>query len=334
MKAMILKRFAPIDQNPLELIDLPTPEPDSEEILLRVNVCGVCHTDLHTVEGELPEVKPPVIPGHQVVGVVEKVGRSTSRFKEGDRLGVAWLYSACGKCAFCQRENENLCETARFTGYHVNGGYAEYIVVPEQFAYSIPEKFSDAEAAPFLCAGIIGYRALRLSEIKHGQRLGLYGFGASAHVAIQVAVHWGCKVYVFTRSEEHCKLASKLGAFWTGTSKDEPPTKMDSSIIFAPAGELVLDALRFLDKGGTLALAGIYMTPIPEMDYVKYLYHERTLRSVANATRQDGDELLRIAAEIPIRTTTQVFPLEEANKVLNLLKAGKISGAAVLRVSD
>ena len=334
MKAIILKKFAPIDQNPLELVDLPLPEPDSEEILLRVKVCGVCHTDLHTIEGELPEVKLLIIPGHQVVGVVEKVGKNTSRFKEGDRLGVVWLYSACGKCAFCRRENENLCENARFTGYHVNGGYAEYIVIPEKFAYPIPEIFSDEEAAPLLCAGIIGYRALRLSEIKPGQRLGLYGFGASAHVAIQVAVHWGCKVYVFTRSEEHRELASKLGAVWTGTSKDEPPTRMDSSIIFAPAGELVLDALRVLDKGGTLALAGIYMTPIPEMDYVKYLYHERILRSVANATRQDGEELLRIAAEIPIRTTTQVFPLEEANKVLNLLKSGKIRGAAVLRVSD
>ncbi len=331
---MILKRFAPIDQNPLELVDLPTPEPDSEEILLRVKFCGICHTDLHTIEGELPGVKLPIIPGHQVVGVVEKVGKNTSRFKEGDRLGVAWLYSACGKCAFCQRENENLCETARFTGYHVNGGYAEHIVVSEKFAYPIPEIFSDEEAAPLLCAGIIGYRALRLSEIKPGQRLGLYGFGASAHVAIQVAVHWDCKVYVFTRSEEHRELASKLGAVWTGTSKDEPSTKMDSSIIFAPAGELVLDALRVLDKGGTLALAGIYMTPIPEMDYVKYLYHERTLRSVANATRQDGEDLLRIAAEIPIRTTTQAFPLKEVNKVLNLLKTGKISGAAVLRVSD
>jgi propanol-preferring alcohol dehydrogenase len=207
------------------------------------------------------------------------------------------------------------------------------MVVPEQFAYTIPDIFSDAEAAPLLCGGIIGYRALRLSEIKSGQRLGLYGFGASAHVAIQIAVHWGCKVYVFTRSEEHRELAEKLGAVWTGTSKDEPPTKMDSSIIFAPAGELVPDALRVLDKGGTVALAGIYMTPIPEMDYVKYLYHERTLRSVANATRKDGEELLKIAAEIPIRTTTQSFPLEEANKVLQFLKVGMINGAAILEIS-
>ena len=334
MKAMLLKKFAPIDQNPLELVDIPKPEPGSEDILLRIKICGVCHTDLHTVEGELPEVKPPIIPGHQVVGVVEKNGKNASRFKEGDRLGVAWLYSSCTNCGYCTRENENLCESARFTGYHVNGGYAEYIVVPEKFAYVIPEIFSDEEASPLLCAGIIGYRALRLSEIKPGQRLGLYGFGASAHVAIQIAAHWGCEIYVFTRSEEHRKLAQKLGAVWTGTSKDEPPTKMDSSIIFAPAGELVLDALRVLDKGGTLALAGIYMTPIPEMDYVKYLYHERTLRSVANATRQDGEELLKNAAEIPIRTTTQAFRLEEANEALMLLKEGKINGAAILKISD
>jgi propanol-preferring alcohol dehydrogenase len=334
MKVMLLKKFSPIDQNPLEFIDIPKPEPGPEDILLRIKICGVCHTDLHTVEGELPEVKPPIIPGHQVVGVVEKKGKNVSRFKEGDRLGVAWLYSSCTKCGYCTRENENLCESARFTGYHVNGGYAEYMVIPEKFAYVIPEIFSDEEASPLLCAGIIGYRALRLSEVKPGQRLGLYGFGASAHVAIQVAAHWGCEVYVFTRSEEHRKLAQKLGAVWTGTSKDEPPTKMDSSIIFAPAGELVLDALRVLDKGGTVALAGIYMTPIPEMDYVKYLYHERTLRSVANATRQDGEELLQIAAEIPIRTTTQAFRLEEANKALRFLKEGKINGAAILKVSD
>jgi propanol-preferring alcohol dehydrogenase len=265
---------------------------------------------------------------------VEKKGKAASRFKKGERVGMAWLYSSCSQCEYCNREKENLCESALFTGYHVNGGYAEHIVVPEKFAYSIQDVFSDEEASPLLCAGIIGYRALRLSSIKPGQRLGLYGFGASAHVAIQVAVHWGCEVYVFTRSEEHRKLAEQLGAAWTGTSKDDPQTKMDSSIIFAPAGELVLDALKVLDKGGTVALAGIYMTPIPEMDYVEYLYHERTLRSVANATRQDGEDLLKIAAEIPIKTTIQTFPLEEANKVLQRLKEGKINGAAVLKISD
>ncbi|UCC41369.1 MAG: zinc-dependent alcohol dehydrogenase family protein [Candidatus Aminicenantes bacterium] len=334
MRAMMLKELAPIDSNPLELVDIPIPEPGPEEILIRNKVCGVCHTDLHTVEGELPQVKLPIIPGHEVIGIVEKRGEIASRFKEGDRVGVAWLNSACGECEFCLRGYENLCVNARFTGYSVNGGFADYMVVPEKFAYIIPERlYDDSEAAPLLCGGIVGYRALRFSEIKPGQRLGLYGFGASAHIAIQVALFWECEVYVFSRSEAHRALARKLGASWTGTSKDNPQTKLHSSIIFAPAGELVLDALAVLEKGGTVALAGIYMSPIPEMDYVKYLYQERTLRSVANATRQDGEELLRIAAEIPIRTVTQVFTLEEANNVLHLLKAGKVNGAAVLQIS-
>lgn len=331
---MMVKEFAPIDRNPLELVDIPVPEPGPEEILIRNKVCGVCHTDLHTVEGELPQVKLPIVPGHEVVGIVEKRGENASRFSEGDRVGVAWLFSACGECEFCLRGNENLCITPRFTGCSVNGGFADYMVVPEKFAYVIPERLiDDTETAPLLCAGIIGYRALRLSEIKPGQRLGLYGFGASAHLAIQVALYWECEIYVFSRSEAHRALARKLGASWTGTSKDEPPSKLHSSIIFAPVGELVLDALSVLEKGGTVALAGIYMSPIPEMDYMKYLYQERTLRSVANATRQDGEELLRIAAEIPIRPVTQVFILEEANKALLVLKAGKINGAAVLQIA-
>lgn len=334
MRAMMVKEFAPIDRNPLELVDIPVPEPSPEEILIRNKVCGVCHTDLHTVEGELPQVKLPIVPGHEVIGIVEKRGENASRFSEGDRVGVAWLFSACGECEFCLRGNENLCITPRFTGCSVNGGFADYMVVPEKFAYVIPERLiDDTETAPLLCAGIIGYRALRLSEIKPGQRLGLYGFGASAHLAIQVALYWECEIYVFSRSEAHRALARKLGASWTGTSKDEPPSKLHSSIIFAPVGELVLDALSVLEKGGTVALAGIYMSPIPEMDYMKYLYQERTLRSVANATRQDGEELLRIAAEIPIRPVTQVFILEEANKALLVLKAGKINGAAVLQIA-
>ncbi len=332
MRAMILNRFGLMEKDLLELVDLPNPEPGPEDILIRVHVCGVCHTDLHTVEGELPEVKLPIIPGHQVVGKIEKMGANASRFKEGDRVGVAWLYSADTTCPYCTRGNENLCPKARFTGCHENGGYAEHIVIPENFAYAIPEIFEDEKAAPLLCAGIIGYRALRLSEIKPGQRLGLIGFGASAHVAVQVAVHWGCEVYVFTRTEQHRFLAEKLGAVWAGTSKDDPPEKMDSIVNFTPAGLTVLDGMRMLDKGGTQALAGIYMSPIPEMDYVKHIYHERTLRSVANATRQDGEELLKIAAEIPIRTTTQVFPLEEANRVLKLLKDSRIDGAAVLKI--
>jgi propanol-preferring alcohol dehydrogenase len=331
MKAMLLNKFAPIDQSPLEMTDVPKPEPGVEDILIRINVCGVCHTDLHTIEGELPEVKLPIIPGHQIVGIVEKMGSNASRFKEGDRLGVAWLYSTEDECKYSQQGKENLCDNARFTGYHVNGGYADYIAIPEKFAYPIPSIFSDQEAAPLLCAGIIGYRALRLCEIIPGQRLGLIGFGASAHVAIQVAIHWGCEVYVFSRSKEHRELALKLGASWVGTSHEDPPAKLNSIVNFTPAGPTVLDGMRLLDKGGTQALAGIYMSPIPEMDYVKYLYHERTLRSVANATRQDGNELLKIAAEIPIKTTTQIFPLDEANKALQLLKASKIDGAAVLQ---
>ena len=334
MKAMLLNKFAPIDQSPLELTDIPVPEPGAEDILIRINVCGICHTDLHTIEGELPDVKLPIISGHQIVGNIEKMGSKASRFKEGDRVGVAWLYSTEENCKYAQLGKENLCDNARFTGYHANGGYAEYIVIPEQFAYPIPSIFSDQEAAPLLCAGIIGYRALRLSEIKSGQRLGLIGFGASAHVAIQVAIHWGCEVYVFSRSEEHRELARKLGAIWTGTLNEDPPVKLNSIVNFTPAGPTVLDGMRLLDKGGTQALAGIYMSPVPEMDYVKYLYHERTLRSVANATRKDGNELLKIAAEIPIKTTTQIFPLEEANQALQLLKDSMIDGAAVLQITE
>jgi propanol-preferring alcohol dehydrogenase len=331
---MVLRQFSAIEHNPLTLEDVPAPEPGPDDIRIRVHVCGVCHTDLHTVEGELPDVVLPIIPGHQVVGTVEQQGSNTSRFKTGDRVGVAWLYSTEEECKYAKQGKENLCDNARFTGYHKNGGYAEYIKIPEKFAYPIPPSFSDQNAAPLLCAGIIGYRALRLSEIQPGQNLGLIGFGASAHVAIQVAIHWGCSVYVFSRSEEHRALAKDLGAVWTGTTKDDPPEKMDSIVNFTPAGPTVLDGMRLLDKGGTQALAGIYMSPIPEMDYNQYLYHERTLRSVANATRQDGDDLLRIAAEIPIETTTQSYPLEEANKVLQLLKDSKIDGAAVLKTQQ
>jgi len=334
MKAMILNHPKPIEENPLELVDIPTPEPKSDEVLIQIKVCGICHTDLHTIEGELLLKKKPIITGHQVVGFVKQTGKDVKRFKPGDLIGVAWLYSTCGTCSFCQEGNENLCEKAQFTGLDVDGGYAQYMVIPEDFAYLIPNGFLEREAAPLLCAGIIGYRALRLSEIKPGQRLGLYGFGASAHVSIQVALHWGCSVYVFTRGKKHQELARKLGATWVGQAKDDPPERLHSSIIFAPAGELVLDALRVLKKGGTLALAGIYMTPIPQMDYGKYLYHERTIRSVANSTRRDGEELLKIAAEIPIHTKTQLFPLEEANQALQALKHGGINGAGVLEITQ
>ena len=332
MRAMVLREAKPIEENPLEMMEVPQPSPGPDEVLIRIRACGVCHTDLHEVEGDLPLPKLPLIPGHEIAGVVEGVGSEVVRFRVGDRVGVPWLYSTCGKCDFCRRGLENLCENARFTGYHVDGGYAQFVVVPEAFAYHLPQGFSDAKATPLLCGGVIGYRALKLSQVRPGERLGLYGFGSSAHMVIQIARHWGCEVYVFTRSEEHRRHALELGAAWVGGAKDTPPHKLDSSIIFAPAGWIVPEALRVLRKGGTLALAGIHMTPIPEMDYDTLLYHERTVRSVANSTRQDVVELLRLAEAMRIRTDVQVFPLEEANHVLQLLKRAQIRGTAVLEI--
>jgi propanol-preferring alcohol dehydrogenase len=328
---MVLPAPRPVEESPLSLRDLPTPQPGPGEILLRVRACGVCHTDLHTVEGELALPRLPVVPGHQVVGTVAEVGEGVRTFRPGDRVGVPWLYSSCGTCAFCRRGEENLCENAQFTGLHVDGGYAEYMVARADFAYPIPEHFSDAEAAPLLCAGIIGYRSLRLSEVKPGERLGLFGFGASAHLAIQVARHWGCEVFVFTRSEEHRRLAQDLGAAWTGAPDQEPPVPLDRAILFAPAGHLVHNVLRALRRGGTLAINAIHMSPIPELPYA-LLYWERTIRSVANSTRRDAQEFLQVAAEIPVQTTVEEYPLEEANRALAQLKRGQVRGAAVLRI--
>jgi propanol-preferring alcohol dehydrogenase len=332
MKAMRLSRAQPIEQRPLELLDLPAPIAGPGEVRLRVEACGVCRTDLHIIEGDLPLPKLPLVPGHQIVGVVDQAGKGVTRFRIGDRVGVSWLFSTCGQCTFCQRDQENLCDAARFTGYHMDGGYAELVVAPETFVYPLPTGFSPAQAAPLLCAGVIGFRALRQSKIQPGGRVGLYGFGGSAHIAIQVAVHWGCEVFVFTRSEEHRALARQLGAHWTGRAEDDPPGRLDSAVIFAPVGRLVLEALRVLEKGGTIALAGITMTPIPEIDY-SLLYQERTLLSVANSTRQDVLDLLKLASEIPIRTEVQTFPLEQANHALHLLKESRFRGAAVLRIS-
>ncbi|HUV08839.1 MAG TPA: zinc-dependent alcohol dehydrogenase family protein, partial [Spirochaetia bacterium] len=282
------------------------------------------------VEGDLDLPKLPLVPGHQIVGVVDALGTTVTRFKIGERVGVPWLYRSCGRCSFCAKGVENLCPDAEFTGFHTHGGYTQAITVGERFAYPIPAGFSDFEAAPLLCAGIIGYRALRLSGVESGSRLGLYGFGGSAHVTIQVARHRGCDVYVFTRSESHRKLAEKLGAVWTGRPEETPPQKMNGSIIFAPAGGLVPEALRNLERGGTLALAGVTMSPIPELDYDSLLYWERSIRSVANFTRQDAEELLTTAAEIPVRTTVRLFPLREANQALLELKQSRIDGTAVL----
>jgi propanol-preferring alcohol dehydrogenase len=291
----------------------------------------VCHTDLHIVEGDLKLPRLPTIPGHQIVGTVTAVGAGVSRHALNDRLGVPWLFQTCGRCRFCQLGRENLCDQIQFTGLHVDGGFAEYVVVDERFSYPIPAIFSDAEAAPLLCAGVIGFRSLRLSQIRPGQRLGLYGFGAAAHIVIQIARHWNCEVFVFTRSEQHRTLARSLGAVWTGRAEDDPGVVLDSSIIFAPAGRLVPEALRMLDRGGTLALGGIHMSPIPEIPY-ELLWHERTIRTVANSTRRDVIELLQVAAEIPVKTEVELFPLSLANEVLGRLKRSEIGGAGVLRV--
>jgi propanol-preferring alcohol dehydrogenase len=334
MRAMIIDRSAAITSAPLQIQDVPIPEPEPHQVRVRVRVCGVCRTDLHIVEGDLPPAKRPVIPGHETVGIVDRIGRYVRSIREGDRVGIAWLQQTCGRCEFCVSGRENLCTDATFTGYHVDGGYAEYALVPEAFAYPLPPIFSDEEAAPLLCAGIIGYRALRLSGIRPGQRLGLYGFGASAHIAIQVARHWDCDIYVCSLREEHRALARELGAVWVGGTTDAPPEKLHGAIIFAPAGEIVPPALRALERGGTVAIAGIHMTTIPPIDYDRELFGERMVRSVTANTKQDGLDLLREAAAIPIRTHTQPFTLEEANQALQALKAGTIKGAGVLKIGN
>lgn len=331
MKALQLNQPGPVEGNPLRIVDLDIPRIAGSQLLLHVRACGLCHTDLHIVEGELPVQKSPLIPGHQIVGIVEAVGPDVHFYGPGDRVGVPWLNAVCGKCRFCMSGRENLCENARFTGYHVDGGYAEYVNVDESAAYSIPALFSDEEAAPLLCAGVIGFRAVRLSNIKPGGRIGLYGFGASAHIAIQILRHWGCEVYVFTRSHHHRDLATELGAAWTGLAGDHPPHPVDSAVIFAPAGQLVVPALKVLDKGGTVALAGIHMSPIPAFEY-DILYHERTLRSVANSTRQDVRDLLELAGRIPLQTETEAFPLADANRALQRLKKSEIRASGVLVV--
>jgi propanol-preferring alcohol dehydrogenase len=331
MKACVLPKPAAIEKNPLEYAEVPTPQPAKKEVLVHVRYCGVCRTDLHVIEGELPLRKSPVIPGHQVVGVIQGLGESAQRFSVGARVGIAWLHRTDGVCEYCRSGAENLCDNPAFTGYTVDGGYAEYIVAPEDFVYSLPDAFPDEQAAPLLCAGIIGFRSLRLSGVKPGGRLGFYGFGAAAHVAIQVARHWNVEVYACTRDVRHQRLALELGAKWAGDTFAQPPARLDAAIVFAPAGEIVPAALKALRKGGSLILGGIHMSPIPKFDY-DLLYQERVIRSVANNTRQDGEDFLRIAAEIPIRTHVQIFSLREANRALNALKNDAIPGAAVLKI--
>jgi propanol-preferring alcohol dehydrogenase len=331
MKACILPSPAAVETNPLRIVDLPKPAPAAGQVLIRVRACGVCRTDLHVVEGELPSRKSPVVPGHQVVGVVEASGPGASRYSAGARVGVPWLHQTCGVCDYCLSGRENLCESAVFTGWMVDGGYAEYLLAPENFVYALPEGFGDLHVAPLLCAGIIGFRTLRLSGVQPGGSLAIYGFGGAAHIAIQVARHWNIAVYAFSRDDHHRRLAQDLGAAWAGGSFEEPPVKLDGALIFAPAGELVVAALRTLKRGGTVAIGGIHMSPIPPLDY-NLLYHERVVRSVANNTRRDGEDFLKISSEIPIRTEVRVFPLDEANQALQDLKNDRIRGAAVLKV--
>jgi alcohol dehydrogenase, propanol-preferring len=336
MKAWILNKPAPVESRPLALTEVPVPTPAADEVLIHVHACGICRTDLHVVEGELPVRRSPLIPGHQIVGRILELGSGVQDFVIGDRVGVAWLNRTCGVCEFCRTGRENLCERAVFTGWTVDGGYAEYLTAPAAFTYPLPEDFDDIEAAPLLCAGIIGYRCLRLTGINEtgwqGARLGLYGFGAAGHIAIQLARARGAEVYVCTRDRQrHQALAHELGAKWVGDATDDPPVKLDASIIFAPAGELVPVALRAIKKGGTVVLGGIHMSPIPTFDY-SLIYGERVVRSVANNTRADGRDFLLEAAQIPVHTHEQSFSFGRANEALNALKNDAIRGAGVLIV--
>jgi propanol-preferring alcohol dehydrogenase len=331
VKTALLEHPAPVDNSPLKLVDVVTPEAGAGEVLIRVRVCGVCRTDLHVVEGELSGARLPLAPGHQAAGTIVALGPGAHRYPVGTRVGVAWLHRTCGRCEYCAAGRENLCGSALFTGYTANGGFSEYLTAPEDFIYPIPDGFGDLEAAPLLCAGIIGFRCLRLSALGRGMRLGLYGFGAAAHVAIQVARHWGVEVFVCTRDERHRQLAGELGAAWAGAASEPPPVLLDAAIIFAPAGELVPAALRAVKRGGVVTLGGIHMSEIPAMPY-ELLYGERILRSVANNTREDGREFLETAARIPIRPRVEVYPLSRVNEALRALKHDAVRGALVLQI--
>lgn len=329
-----MEAVGPIASRPLRLVELPDPEPGCGEIRVRVSVCALCRTDLHVIEGDLPRREMPIVPGHQVVGIVDKLGEGCTRLKLGERVGIAWLRSTCGECRFCRAGKENLCPHAQFTGWTHDGGYAELATVREDFAYRIPEGFSDVEASPLLCAGIIGYRSLQRANPFEGCRLALYGFGSSGHVVMQIARARGYEVYVATRGEGHRQLARELGAKWVGEHPSELPVKVDSAIVFAPAGELIPPGMEALEKGGTLACAGIHMSGIPAMGYERCLFHERDLRSVTCNTRADGRGLLEEAARISIRPHTTEYPLEEANAALAEMKADRINGTGVLVVGD
>ncbi len=327
MKAMVLEKPG----RPLVERDLSTPRLGSSQVLLRVHACAVCRTDLHIVDGELPEAKLPLVPGHQIVGTVARGGRRVRHLRPGDRVGVPWLGWTCSQCGYCRSSRENLCDQARFTGYHRDGGYAEYVAAEERFCFSIPPNYSDLQAAPLLCAGLIGFRSLRMTG--DAKRLGFYGFGSAAHILVQAALHEGRQVYAFTRPGDRAgqQFARHLGAIWAGESGQTPPVPLDAAIIFAPVGELVPAALRAVAKGGSVVCAGIHMSDIPTFPY-SILWGERVVRSVANLTRRDGEEFLALARQVTIRTEVSIFPLTAANQALSALRSGKVQGAAVLLV--
>jgi propanol-preferring alcohol dehydrogenase len=338
MKAAVLTKQAPVDTSPLRVEAVPVPAMGVDDVLIRVHACGVCRTDLHVVEGDLAPRKMPIIPGHQVVGIVEEAGANVRSVARGERVGAAWLRSTCGQCRFCTSGRENLCERAEFNGWTADGGFAQFMAAPARFVYTLPGGFSDTQAAPLLCAGIIGYRAMKLTGLDQrrdgwkGAKLGIYGFGAAGHVVIQLARGRGAQVYVCTRDHQrHQSLARELGAAWTGNATEPPPEKLDAAIIFAPAGEIVPAALGALDKGGVLVLGGIYMSDIPQMEY-RLLYGERVIRTVANNTREDGQEFLNEAAALPVRTHVQVFAFDRVNEALQSLKNDAIRGAAVIKI--
>lgn len=333
MRAWRVEHPGPIDDGPLRMAELEVPAPGPGEILVAVRVCGICRTDLHLAEGDLGVHRPNVVPGHEVVGIVSVRGEGAERFSIGDRVGIAWLASTCGTCRFCRRGAENLCGRASFTGWDRDGGYAEATVVDERYAYRLPDRVSDEQAAPLLCAGIIGYRALKLASLPPGGRLGLYGFGGSAYITAQIALAQGAELYVATRSAIARSLAVELGATWVGDAADPPPVALDAAILFAPVGELVLPALAALDRGGVLAIAGIHLTDVPVLDYKAHLFGERVLRSVTANTRRDGEELLSLATRIGVRATTQSYPFERAGDALADLAHGRVTGAGVLHVS-
>ena len=331
MRAWVLSAAAPLEEQPLRLTELPDPEPGPDEVVVDVECCGLCRTDIHVCEAEIPLPVLPVVPGHQVVGRVVQRGANANRFEKGDRVGLAWLHATCQSCPDCRRGDENLCRDARFTGYHLNGGFAERVKVGEAYAYAMPT--GDATSlAPLLCAGIIGFRALRQADVTKDETVGLYGFGSSAHIALQVAKARGNRVMVVTRGEKHRALAREMGAVWVGDSGDTPPEPMDRAVIFAPAGDLVPQALEAVRWGGTVASAAIHMSQIPEMDYTKHLFGERTLRSTTASTRKDGEELLELADRV--RTEVTVFPFDQCNEGLLAIKQGRIQGSAVLQVQD